>query len=201
MKRNIMEWLLCLSTTVLIGLLLILTVGKNKKEEAYDIVFLGDSIVGYVTVGIDITDVLEERLGKSVYNGAIGGTCMSFNNQHVWESLSASQWSMVKLAQAIYADDWTAQLATVADADKYRRENRVAFDYFYSRIKGLSQIDFSKVEILLIEHGTNDYNRGQQLDSAEEPMDIDTFGGALRTSLYYIKKRYPDLRIVLISPI
>jgi len=32
-------------------------------------------------------------------------------------------------------------------------------------------------------------------------MDIDTFGGALRTTLQCIQERYPHLRIILVSPI
>jgi len=152
-------------------------------------------------VGIQVTDILEERLNKSVYNGAIGGTCMAINNEDSWEAVSTSQWNMVKFAQAMYADDWTVPLATVKEAQKYQRENRVVVPYFYPRILGLSQIDFSQVEIVLIEHGTNDYNSGVPLDSAEDPMDIDTFGGALRTTLQCIQERYPHLRIILVSPI
>jgi len=201
LKKVVKEGLLFGAAAVLVVLILLAAAGINKKHENYDIIFLGDSIVGNKTDGIGITDVLQERLDKSVYNGALGGTCMSYNNGKRWESLNISQWSMVKLAQAIYAEDWTSQLAGARDADKYRLINQTVTDYFYPRILGLSQIDFSKAEVLLIEHGTNDYNNGQRLDSKEYPMDTDTFGGALRTSLYLLRKKYPDLRIVLISPV
>lgn len=195
------EWLLLGVAAVLTGVILITAAGINKKEKVYDIIFLGDSIVGNRVDGVCIADVLEDCLGRSVYNGALGGTSMSYNNRDLWESLNISQWSMVKLAQAIYADDWTSQLAVVRDAEKYRPVNQTVLDYFYSRILGLSQIDFSQAEVLLIQHGTNDYNNGQMLDSKEDPMDINTFGGALRSTLSMIQKKYPDLRIVLISPV
>ena len=86
--------------------------------------------MGNVISDISITGVLEDRLDKTVYNGALGGSCMSFNNRKVWESTGAAQWSMVKLAQAIYSDDWSSQLATITYAEKYRSINMQVFDYF-----------------------------------------------------------------------
>ena len=66
---------------------------------------------------------------------------------------------------------------------------------------GLSRIDFSKTEVLIIEHGTNDYNSGQILDNPKDTMDVTTFAGALRTTLSLLQEKYPQLRIILVSPI
>ena len=200
MKKYIKEWILWGIAAFIAGTILLVCNRDDKKDVVYDIVFLGDSVVGNAIGETTITGILEQRLGKSVYNGALGGTCMSFDNDKVWESLNVPQWSMVKLAQAIYAEDWTSQLATVTYAEKYRSINMTVLDYFYPRIRGLSEIDFSKVEILLIGHGTNDYNCGQPLESAEDPMDVTTFAGALRTSLSLLQEKYPKLRIILVSP-
>lgn len=200
LKKYIKELILWGIAVSLAGAILLAGSWEEKKESVYDIVFLGDSVVGNVTGEITITGILEQRLGKTVYNGALGGTCMSFDNDKVWESLNVPQWSMVKLAQAMYAQDWTSQLAAVTYAEKYRSVNMTVLDYFYPRIRGLSEIDFSKVEILLIGHGTNDYNCGQLLESAENPMDVTTFAGALRTGLSLLREKYPELRIILVSP-
>lgn len=197
MKRYVRELILFGIAAVLAGVILAAGCREPEKEYVYDIVFLGDSIVGNGS----ITDILEERLGKTVYNGALGGSCMSVNHGYTWESIGAMEWSMVRLAQAIYGDDFTSPLAAVTYAEEYRPVNMLVLNYFYERIRGLSQMDFSKTRILLIEHGTNDYNCGQPVDNEENPMDSTTFGGALRTTLTLLQEKYPDLRIILISPI
>ena len=181
----------------------VLTVGlaDNKEPVQYDVVFLGDSIIGNEAGKESIVKVIEERLEKTVYNGAFGGSCMSFGNDQRWESSGVDQWSMVKLAQAIYADDFYSQLALVTTAEKYRNKNLLVLDYFEERLKGLAQVDFSEVELLLIEHGTNDYNLGQMLESDTDPYDMTTFAGALRTTLSLLQDKYPNMQIVLISPI
>ena len=174
---------------------------ENEKPYAHDIVFLGDSVIGNYAEPFGVTTVMEERLGRDVFNGALGGTSMSFIDEVDWESVSSGQWSMVKLAQAIYTDDWTSQLSGVSYAEYYRDVIGQILDYFYERIHHLSQIDFSKVDILLIEHGTNDYNCGQPLNSTEDPFDVNTYAGALRTTLTLLQEKYPDLRIILVSPV
>lgn len=201
LRKYIKEILIFITALILTGAVCWLSVYERKKTQQYDVVFLGDSIVGNMVGENSITSVLEERLGKRVYNGALGGTCMSDNNTRVWEGLVNSSWSMVRLAQAICAEDFTGQKMIADYAEHYKSDNLLVPDYFRDRIYGLEEIDFSQVEILLIEHGTNDYNSGQKLDAAEDPMDVTTFGGALRTSLTLLQDKYPHLRIILVSPL
>ena len=104
---------------------------ENEKPYAYDIVFLGDSVIGNYSEPFGVTSVMEDRLGKDVFNGALGGTSMSFIDEVDWESVSSGQWSMVKLAQAIYTDDWTSQLSGVSYAEYYRDVVGQILDYFY----------------------------------------------------------------------
>lgn len=182
----------------------VILVLANKQEAPkyeHNIVFLGDSVIGNFAQPFGVTTVMEERLGVDVYNGALGGTCMSFYAGNVRESVHSSQWSMVKLAQAICSEDWTSQVTGVSYSENYRESTEQILDYFYERILHLSQTDFSKVDILIIEHGTNDYNCGQALDSEENPLDITTYAGAIRTTIKLLTEKYPDLRIILISPI
>lgn len=178
----------------------LLCLPKDHKRQ-YDLVFLGDSVVGNVGDRQGLTDVVGERLGKTVFNGAFGGTAMSFWNEELQGSKISVDWCMFRLAQAICYDDWGSQLANVAYADHYQSTSTQVLEYFYDRMIQLSEIDFSQVEILFIEHGTNDYNVGQPLDNEENPYDGNTFGGALRSSLTLLQKTYPQMRIILITPI
>lgn len=187
---------------VLVALgLLCLFFKEEKKEKQYDIVFLGDSIAGTLLSDVSITTTMEERLGMSVFNGAFGGSTMSVQNAFLWSSAANVEWSMVKLAEAICYDDWQNQRAAMAYAENNRAHSTQALEYFAPKMEELMQIDFSQVEILIIEHGTNDYNSGQVLDNPENRFDETTYGGALRQTIMLLQKTYPDLRIVLVSPI
>lgn len=174
---------------------------EKEKELQYDIVVLGDSIVGNSAGSTNMTTIVEERLGKTVFRGALGGTRMSVGKGQMWGSISSMEWSMVKLAEAICYNDWKSQKATMEYANSYSEVNAQALDYFAETMDGLTRIDFSKVEILLIEHGTNDYNSGQPVDNPNDLYDETTFGGALRRSLSLLQETYPNLRIIIISPI
>lgn len=192
---------LCVFAAVLVASFLFLPFGKTKETLEYPIVILGDSIVGNIGEdGKSFTHYLEEQLGERVLKAGFGGTCMSVPANNKWGSMSSVEWSMVKLAEAICYDDWKSQKATMAYAESYSDINNQALDYFAETMEQLRMVDFSKVDILIIEHGTNDYNAGKQLDNKDDLYDVTTFGGALRYSLKLLKERYPKLRIVLLSP-
>lgn len=198
-KRSVILWLLSACT---VALLLLLIFHKDEKTLQYDIVILGDSVVGNVAAdGSSLTDYVSKGLGKRTFKGGLGGTGMSVDDTRLWGSLSKREWCMVKLAEAICYDDWKSQLGTMEYAASFGDYSNQAMDYFPETMKDLSQIDFSKVEILVIEHGTNDYNRGVIADNPENPYDVTTFGGALRQTLKLLKDTYPEMRIVVMSPI
>jgi len=196
------QMVMCAIAVLIVAGLLLVTFWKKDKPLTYDIVVLGDSIVGNPVSGGDtFPELLEEKLGVSVLNGGLGGTSMSMRSEKRWGSVVNTEWSMVKLAEAIAYDDWKSQKATMAYAQSYSEVNNQSLDYFQETMDRLSQVDFSQVKVLVIEHGSNDYNGGVPLDNPENKYDITTFGGALRKSLKVLQKAYPDMRIVLFSPI
>lgn len=181
--------------------LLCLFLREERREKTYDIVVLGDSVMTISPTAIKVNTVMEERLGVTVYNGAFGGSGMTVQAGGLHGSDASVEWSMVKLAQAICNDDWKSQKAAIAYADKYRVYNTLALGDFRTKIDELEKIDFSEVKVLIIEHGTNDYNAGRKVDNPEDRFDETTYGGALRKSLTLLKETYPDLRIIIVSPI
>ena len=197
-KKDIIRYIVAL-----VWVVLFLGVIFHKEEKAlqYDVVMLGDSVLGNTWGEVSVDTVLAQRLGKTVFNGAFGGSSMSVPDEMLWGSFSGMEWCMVKLAEAIAYEDWKSQGAVMHYADSYKDVNLQVLDYFGERMDQLMQIDLSKVEILFIEHGTNDYNNGKRLDNPEDLYDVTTFGGALRYSLSLIQEKYPQLRIVLVSPI
>lgn len=194
------EWFYWGGAVVLAAVFGLLVLRSGMPKEKYDIVILGDSVIGNTSYTAHCTEIAAERTGRTVFNGAFGGTCMSYVE---WENrqVESSLWCMAELAQAICYRDFSAQKASVAYGDYYEETNTSTLEYFKKRMNELAEIDFGKVEILIIEHGTNDYNSGQPLENEENPYDETTFAGALRSSLKLLKETYPDLRIIVMSPL
>ena len=193
---------MCLIALLIVCSVLMFALRKEKKTMQYDIVVLGDSVVGNVGEGdISFTACVGDALGKTAFKGGFGGTTMSMASSTMWPSISSMEWCMIKVAEAICYDDWDNLTATMAYAESFKGINEQTISYFSSTMDTLSKIDFEQVEILIIEHGSNDYNSGRKLDNENNLYDITTFGGALRKSLKILKEAYPDLRIIVMSPI
>lgn len=214
----------CIKNCIIFALLLMFSVIAVKEirvgtraAETYDVVVLGDSIYGLTRDETSIPARLEQYLGKTVYNGALGGTCMGRLNEQPESSNMKDVLSMVSLSRAIVSGDFRLQ-------ENLKLEEN-GTEYFAETLAGLKEIDFSNVEILLIGHCVNDYHAGEmiypakilaaegiaqteittspktlvgRLNAADD--DEHTFTGALRSSVRMLQKAYPDLRIVLLTP-
>lgn len=178
-------------------LLIVIMVAKNpflSSKTNYRVVCIGDSIIGNTRDETSVTTVMENRLGYKVYNGAFGGTCASKSNIENRPTFYEDSINLCELAEAISYQDFGVQLFDI-DSNNFK------LDYFSQVLRDLSKIDFDQVEILFIEHGINDYNAGRPLDNPENPYDVFTFGGALRYSIEQLQQSYPDLHIVLTTPL
>ena len=99
---------------------------------------------------------------------------------------------MHALSQAMITGDFGVQQTV--------RSREAVTEYFEQTINELEKIDFDGVEILFIGHGVNDYHNGTVIYDEEAPYDAYTFTGALRSTLEEIRNRYPNLRIILLTP-
>lgn len=200
MKNRKSKWTFNCIVIGIVAFFLVLPLLDFEKKTQYDMVFLGDSIIGTET-HYSIVELVGDKLGMTAFNGAFGGSTMSLSETEIWGSISNNHWCMARLAQAITSEDWQSQKMAMSYAVSYEENNRQAFDYFEERMAELTAIDFSKTKVLIIEHGTNDYNAARGLDNPEDKYDITTFGGALRSSLKLLQEKYPDMQIVLLSPL
>lgn len=196
MKRGIFTKIIiygCISAAIF-GALLVCTFPLRKKEKVYtpQIVMLGDSIFGQVRDESAVSELLSVLLEREVYNGALGGTCFSCIDTEGRLAYTKDSLSFVAISQAVALDDFGMQQATVV------RES--ATEHFPEVIDTLELIDFSGVDILLVQYGVNDYHEGADLDNPENPYDRHTFGGALRSALSVWQEACPDVRIILLTP-
>ena len=172
-------------------------VGSNEQESeniknllplyGKKIVNFGDSIFGNARPPEDVSTYLAEKTGAEVLNCAFGGCRMAIHNQlgH-WNAFT-----MVNLAEAIANGDYSVQDEALNYDDRT--------SYAEEPLSLIKATDFSKVDIVTIAYGTNDFTSNIPLDNAENPHDTTTLAGALRTSIESLLTAYPNLRIFVLS--
>lgn len=151
------------------------------------IVNFGDSIFGNAQPPVDISTFLAEKSGATVYNCGFGGCRMTPHPTAEYDAFC-----MYNLADAITTRDFSKQNEAVASGNLAERYN--------VGLERLKSIDFSKVDIVTIAYGANDFSGyGVSLDNEENALDITAFGGALRYSIEKILTAYPNLKIFVMS--
>ena len=180
------------------GLFLVLFLGtfrrrtEGMEREEFQVVAFGDSFFGEVRDETSVPALLQALTGKSVYNAGLGGTCMARQPQGRRMDYGKDSLSMVGLARAVGTDDFGVQQTV-----RMRETNT---EYFEEDIDRLETIDFSRVETVLIQQGVNDYHAGIPIENPEDPYDEYTFLGALRTTVGYLRRANPEVRILLVTP-
>lgn len=166
--------------------------GEQEKSLSPRIVMLGDSTLGECRDETSVSARLSALLGEEVFNGALGGTTMC----HIAANNSLARvndcMSMASLSRSIVSDDFgPQQAARIRESMTY---------YFEDTINEMEQIDFDSVDILLIAHGVNDYHAGVPIANEENPYDTYTYTGTIRSAVELLRQRYPDMRIILMTP-
>ncbi len=162
------------------------------EKQYFQVVTLGDSVLGLVRDDSGIPALLGEKLGKTVFNGAFGGTCVGRMGGEGEKAYAMDALSLSGIAKAIASRDFGVQ-----QAGKIRDG---VTEYFGSVVDGLESIDFSATEIVVIMHGLNDIYAGVPLGNGDKTTDEFTFEGALRKSVENLKRINPDMRILLVTP-
>lgn len=152
-------------------------------------VCFGDSITGNMTAPDDYPSVLAEKTGMTVINAGFGGCRMS--DTHPTEAYAA--FSMVKLAEAVADGDWSLQDEFVNDISP--STNGV------EHLAMLKTVDWSRVDYITIFYGTNDIRGWVDLEDTQNPNNTKTGLGALRYSIEKIQQAYPNVQIILLTPI
>lgn len=170
------------------------SVETEIEDKAWDVVATGDSIIGRERSDGAVDAYFEEFSGLSMVNGAFGGNCAGITENADRYSEQGESITLPKLAEAICYRDFGVQRA-----DLPTRLMKVR--YFEKSLDNLAAVDFRQVKILLLEFGTNDYLSGKKPDDPDDPYNTKTYGGALRYAAELLGKTYPDLEVVLVTPL
>lgn len=165
---------------------------RREADTQAQILFLGDSIVGQYRDETSIPALVAEMLDVEVANGAFGGTTMSLQNRDYRDAYYWDSFSFSRLTRAIAAQDFGLQQTV-------RTKDYVTMN-FRDIVDELDRLELSSVQTVVISYGMNDYTTGSPIGREDAPEDPYTMEGAMRTGIEYLRQRYPQLRIIFISP-
>lgn len=142
------------------------------------IVFFGDSLFGNYLDGTSIPGAVHGLTGAAVYNCGYGGNPAAMNEETVI--------TLPGIAAAFARQDLTV---LPADAQVH-----AGVAEYIANPPQAPKLCF------VISYGINDYLNGQPLTS-EDPYDITTYIGAVRTAVSCLQENYADARILLCTPV
>ncbi len=182
-----------IAAVLLFLLMLLPTLLKDCEEAAEaELVTFGDSVFGEVRDETAVPAQVAALLDVSCYNAAMGGTQAARGDLEHRLDYAKDSLSLVGLMKSLQEGNFGVQQTV-----RIRESNT---EYFEDVIDGLERLDFSGTELVLLQHGLNDFYSGIPIANAENPYDEYTFTGALRTSLSILQTVCPNARIVLVTP-
>ena len=140
----------------------------------WDIVFLGDSVIGNYADSSSVPGVVQGLTGAKVYNCGYGG-----------RGAAQSEYTPISLPDVV-------NCITSGDASPLPQEEQVGKGVraFLDRETPAENIMF------VINHGLNDYFSGVPVETAQA-YDITSYSGALRTAIADLQAHFPNARILL----
>ena len=141
------------------------------------ILLLGDSVLGYDN---SMKKYLSELTGSEILNSAIGGTSVSARTDTASPFYA---FDGINLVTAISTGDFSTQDANVEGT---------GYAPNIEKLNTLKTLDYSKVNLIVIGYGTNDYTQGKTIEQ------ITT---ALNTCVDLLQQKNPLCKILILSPI
>lgn len=155
------------------------------------IVNFGDSLWFDERPECDMGLMISETTGAEDVRVGFGGCVMSTHGDPYYD-----KFSMSILADTIVSGDWSDQKAAAAEL---LSRDKVTF---YPPLNRLMDIDFKGVDIVTISYGTNDF--GEDVRGGIGPdgsTDRACFAGAINHVVSTIRRAYPHIEIVFLTPI
>lgn len=152
------------------------------------VVNFGDSIYGNTQDNTSVSGKIANLTGHTLYNMGFGGCRMSNHDVANWD-----YFCMPKLVDSIVAKDFSGQYNAITNQPNLPY-------YFKSSIDILKTIDFTKVDVVTIAFGTNDYSGNVVIENGNS-KDITTFKGAFRYAIEKLISNYPNLKVIIQTPV
>lgn len=168
---------------------------NEKPNKEYNIVMLGDSIIGNYNGNDSVPAFLAEYSGANCFNCAFGGSTMGADTTAPHPYIEA--FNGFKIVNAIVTNDYSEQEQAIAQDTSFSELK----NYFQSHINTLKAMDWNAVDVVTMSFGTNDWGTRVVLENVDNDHDTNSFIGAYRTAIETLLTKYPHIKIVIASPI
>ena len=159
---------------------------ENNPKSKYDdkkLICFGDSITN-----LGYTDTIKMDTGIEAINVGLSSGRYAYSddsNQYV------NAFAFHNICYSISSGDWTIP-DSINGVSGYETQ--------YAHIQAIKAIDFSTVDFVSIAYGTNDFSSATPLDNENNPLDTNTFKGAIRYCLKLLTGKYPHIKIIGVTP-
>ncbi len=144
----------------------------------WEIVFFGDSIIALEDSSSAVPEVVAGFSKATVFDCAKGGIAASYTGEDEY-----------------YFPAITESFITGQTTNYEAGENLVnGINAFHNTSSADKNLCF------VINFGLNDYFQGYEPDNKENPWDMSTYGGSLRTGIENLKDVYPNAMIIVATP-
>lgn len=151
---------------------------KENVQKTVNYVAMGDSITGMFAYGTSYPEMIAKNDNRiNAFNCGFSGSKVTDHSNKNYKAFSFN-----RLVNAIVNNDWTLQDSAV--------ENIITAHYS-ENLARLKTIDFSKVDYLSLLYGTNDWGSS---------VSLDIFKSVYISSITTLLTKYPNLKIIIISP-
>lgn len=179
----------CITAFLLVGIPFGYLLKADKESVQVDILFLGDSLIGRCRDESSVPYLVGQALGKSTFNGAFGGTTMTWYPNEKSDYYQKYGLNFPALANALSTGDFGVQ--------KSLESYEPATEDFPQVIDTLARLDVEHLEIVVLEYGTNDFFAEIAIEGEVAER---TLGGSFEMGISTLKERFPHLRIVMVGP-
>ena len=165
-----------------------------------NIVILGDQTIYNYNDETGIANLIAEKTGANVTALSLPDTKIALTNPGFTLEQAEDAFNLYYLTLSICGGKH-GSYDLQDSAINYIEDNEIYREY----VRALREIDFSKVDIMILSYGLNDYlqasrNTGDEVYSEQPYGTMDSLSGSLDSSLQNLNERFPAMQIIISSP-
>ena len=167
---------------------------ETNPLKGKNIVFFGDSIITVKDSSQkDVTDYIAQKTGATLYNFAIGGTRLAQRNAPTLTPDSSTAWGDLDICNLITAA-CTGDYQYVDAGAEVITEGDVG-DPVAQKIDAMKILDWSTIDIIVIEGGGNDYSGGRYLGTTDS-FDKNNVLGAVNYIIQSVCTSFKKAKVI-----
>ena len=162
----------------------------HKDDGKETILCLGNDPFSDDTTDSGMAGMIAQKTGATVYNAAFPSSTVAIKNATFDNSYPIDMYSFFYVSQFIAKNDFSAmeQLAPTMGNDQYVKS-----------VDTLKSVDFNNVDMIVIMYDGQDYLNGNTCYDPNNDANPQTYSGAYDSGIKAIHKKYPFIRIVVMS--